>query len=71
MWRAKPSQASAAFLFLLLGAAILSTSYSVLIKEKQKVLVVGEGRCKGRLIRVSRRDCTVLFMDPTFRLMEM
>ena len=63
MW---PAQASAAF-FLLLGVAILSISSSVLINKEQKVLVVGEGRCKGRLIRVSRRECTGLFMDPTFR----
>ena len=67
MWRVKPCQASVAFLLLLLGAAILSTSSRVLINKEQKVLVVGEGRCKGTLIRVSRRECTGLFMDPTFR----
>ena len=69
MWQARPRQASAAFL-LLLGAAILGTSSSLLINKEKKVLVVAEGRCKGRLIRVSRRDCTGLFMDPSFRWIE-
>ena len=65
MWPAQPCLASAAFL-LMLGAAILATSSSVLVNKEQKVLLVGE----GRLIRVSRRDCTGLFMDPSFRWIE-
>ena len=39
----------------------------ILTVQDKKILMVLEGRCRGRLIRVSRSECTGLFMDPTFR----
>ena len=39
----------------------------ILTVQDKKILMVLEGRCGGRLIRVSRSECTGLFMDPTFR----
>ena len=53
---------------MLLAALVASISTSS--NKEEKILMVVEGRCRGRLIRVSRSECTGLFMDPTFRFRE-
>ena len=60
----KPSLALSLMLLATLVASISTSS-----NKEEKILMVAEGRCRGRLIRVSRSECTGLFMDPTFRFM--
>ena len=60
----KPSLALSLMLLATLVASISTSS-----NKEEKILMVVEGRCRGRLIRVSRSECTGLFMDPTFRFM--
>ena len=61
----KPSLALSLMLLATLVASISTSS-----NKEEKILMVVEGRCRGRLIRVSRSECTGLFMDPTFRFRE-
>ena len=60
----KPSLALSLMLLATLVASISTSS-----NKEEKILMVVEGRCRGRLIRVSRSECTGLFMDPTFRFL--